>query len=111
MVLQFLGPMLGSIAGAAGTAGQLAGPIGSIMSIFSGMGGGGNAGPPPMSEQERYSIKLLKALAQPNNSYVKQMQEEEFRNLRSGVLSDINEKVLADRREGLMGRSPVFFDP
>jgi hypothetical protein len=100
---------LGGLGGTLGTLGQLAGPVGSILSIF---GGGGNkAGPPPMSEAERYSISLLKALGQPNNSYVKSMEDAEFKNLREGVLSDINEKVLADRREGLMGRSPVFFDP
>jgi hypothetical protein len=103
-------PFLATIGSALGTAGKMAGPLGSIMSIFSSLKGG-NAQAPPMSDAERYSIKLLKALGQPNNSYVKSMEDAEFRDLREGVLSDINEKVLADRREGLMGRSPVFFDP
>lgn len=65
----------------------------------------------PMPESERYAISLLKALAEPNNSLVKSLEDEEFRGLRSGVQEDIRSKVLADRREQSLGRAPVFFDP
>lgn len=65
----------------------------------------------PQSEAERQAISLLQAIGQPGNSYVKALQDEEFQNLRGGVQSDIKSKVLADRREQSMGRSPVFFDP
>lgn len=65
----------------------------------------------PMPESEKYAISLLKALAEPNNSLIASLEDEEFRNLRSGVQSDIKSKVLADRRERTMGRAPVYFDP
>lgn len=65
----------------------------------------------PMPESERYAISMLKALADPNNSLVKSLADEEFQTLRGAQQSDIKSKVLADRREQSMGRAPVFFDP
>jgi hypothetical protein len=103
-------PFLSSLGTALSTAGQVAGPIGTILSAF-GIGGGKKQKEAPMSEAERQSIALLMALGQPGNSLVKSMQDDELANLHSGFLSDINEKVLADRRENSMGRAPVFFDP
>lgn len=88
------------------------GPIGQILSAIRG-GGDRNSvdGPLPPSEAERYSTSLLKALADPNNSLVKQMTEEERRGGMAALERSIQAKVLADRREQSMGRSPVFFDP
>jgi hypothetical protein len=102
-------PFLGTLGTVLNTAGQVAGPIGTILSAF-GIGKSKQK-QAPMSEAERYALSMLQAIGQPNNSLVKQLSDEEFANMHSGVLSDINEKVLADRRERSMGRAPVFFDP
>jgi hypothetical protein len=83
----------------------------AVMQILGAFKGSDKPKIQPMPESERYAISLLKALAEPNNSLLKQIQAEEFRGLRSGVQSDIKSKVLADRRENSMGRAPVFFDP
>jgi hypothetical protein len=107
-MLEFLGSMAGGLGSAGSTLGSLAGPVGNIMSIFQALKGPEKVKQPA---SERYAISLLKALGTPGNSYVKQMQDEEFQNLFSGVRGDIMEKVLADRRERAMGRAGVFFDP
>lgn len=63
------------------------------------------------SPEERYAISMQKALAEPNNSYVKSIQDEEFQALMNAINQGIQGKVLSDRREAAMGRRPTFFDP
>ena len=118
MALDFLG----SIGNIAGTINQIAGPVGQIIGALRGNKPSSYA--PSLRDQivkrsvnrqpsqaENQALSLLMALGQPNNSYVKSIQDEEFKNLHSGVQGDIRSKVLADRRERSMGRSNTFFDP
>lgn len=91
-----------------GQIGQAAGPIQQIISAIKGPKKP-VAQPQPAAEQ--YSISLLKALADPNNSLVRALADEEFRSMRGAQQGDIRSKVMADRRERSMGRAPVFFDP
>lgn len=100
---------LGTLGSLANTAGQVAGPLQSILSIF--RGGGNNEEERFVPESERYAKSLLMALAQPGNSMVQSLEDEELRKLKAGQGGDIMAKVLADRREAAMGRAPVFFDP
>lgn len=105
---------LGKIGDFAGTVNEAAGPISQILGAIR---GGGNSGKapivkrPPQPKSEAYAIQLLQALAQPGNPQVKALAAEELQNLMSGFQGDIRSKVMADRREQSMGRSPVFFDP
>lgn len=96
---------LNTIGDVASTFSRAAGPIQDIMAAIRG------PSKPQAPASERLAKSLLAALAQPNNSLVKSLADEELRNLASGAQSDIRSKVLADRRERSMGRSNVFFDP
>ena len=99
---------LGSLGNIAGNIGKAAGPIEQIMAAIKGPK---KPQAQPQPEAERYALSMLKALAEPGNSLVKALADEEMQNLQGGVQSDIRSKVLADRRERSMGRAPVFFDP
>lgn len=85
--------------------------VGPIQQILGAIRGPQKPKIQPQPAAEKYAMSLLRALADPGNSLLKSIQQEEFQNLRSGQQSDIKSKVLADRREQSMGRSPVFFDP
>jgi hypothetical protein len=83
----------------------------AVMQILGAIKGNSKPKIQPMPESERYAISMLKALSDPDNSLVEQLSDREFQTLRGAQQSDIRSKVLADRREGSMGRAPVFFDP
>jgi len=115
MALSFLSNVLG-------TAGQFAGPISSILSTITGAKNNKkydkqqeqifqelmNRGP---SAEEQYAQSIYKALADPNNSLVKQTQDAEYQDLMNAINQGIQGKVLSDRREAAMGRRPTYFDP
>lgn len=63
------------------------------------------------SPEEQYAQSLYKALAQPDNSLVNQLQGEEYQLLMNAINEGIQQKVLSDRREAAMGRRPTYFDP
>jgi len=116
MALDFLG----NIGNAATSFANIAGPLGSILEAVRGKNTDQQdlrqqiidmSTNMPQSEAERQAIALRMALADPNNSLVKALTEQETRSGMEGLQSEIRSKVLADRREGAMGRSPVFFDP
>lgn len=88
-----------------GKVGQASGPLQQILAAIKG------PSKPKAPPSEQTAKALLLALAQPNNSLVKTLAEEEFRNMRNASQMDIQSRVLADRRERSMGRAPVFFDP
>lgn len=91
--------------------GKIAEAAGPVQQILRAIKGPEKPKIQPQPESERYAISLLKALADPNNSYVQSLADKEFQTLRGGQQADIRSKVLADRREQSMGRAPVFFDP
>ena len=101
--LDFLGQASSAIS-------DISGPASQIMGMFK-----SNKVAQPQRQAvpaaETYAISLLKAIAQPGNSLVKQLAAEELQGLMAGQQSDIRSRVMADRRERAMGRAPVFFDP
>ena len=60
---------------------------------------------------ERYSLPLLKALADPNSPILRNLAAQEQEGLMGGLQDSIQEQVLANRREMAMGRQPTLFNP
>jgi hypothetical protein len=131
MPLNFLSnaaTFLGKAGNAASTAQQIGGPLLDILGAIKGFNRKPvSAGPSDkeqyaqyildmatnrqIPESERYAISMQKALAEPNNSLVGQLQGEEFQMLMDAINQGVQGKVLSDRREAAMGRRPTFFDP
>jgi hypothetical protein len=131
MALSFLSNVagfLGKAGNAASTAQQIGGPLMDILGAIKGFNRKPvSAGPSDedryaqyildmatnrqIPESERYAISMQKALAEPNNSLVGQLQGEEFQMLMDAINQGVQGKVLSDRREAAMGRRPTFFDP
>lgn len=67
------------------------------------------AGQPTAGEMQAQA--LYGALAQPNNSYVRQMSEAEMRANTEALLSQLRSMALTDRRAQLRGQRGTFFNP
>ena len=107
MALQFLQSALSSI-----------GPLSQILGAVRGITGQrkqrklfGEIANQGASEEEKYAISRQMALAEPNNSLVNSLQDEEFQLLMNALNQGIRGKVLSDRRESSLGRRPTYFDP
>jgi hypothetical protein len=122
MALSFLSNALGTLGKGLGVVNQYAGPLQSILGAVQGIKNSKDQRKyenrildmsinRPPSPAEAYSISMQKALADPNNSLVKQLQGEEYQMLMNAINQGIQGKVLSDRREAALGRRPTFFDP
>ena len=95
----------------AGTIGQIAGPIGQIISAVRGPEDVPQVQPTPTPAAETEAIRLLRALADPGNTRIQQLQREEFEQLANALSQGLRGQVLAGRREESLGRRRPFFDP
>lgn len=122
MALNFLTNALGAVGSGLNSVNQYAGPLQSILGAIQGTKNNKNqreyekrildmAINRPPTEAEKYSISMQKAVADPNNSLVKQLQGEEYQMLMNAINQGVQSKVLSDRREAALGRRPTFFDP
>ena len=102
---------LKDIADVAETVTEIAGPVGQIIGAIRGPRDVPQVQPIPVPAAETESIALLRALADPGNELIQQLQREEFEGLTQALSQGLRAQVLAGRREESLGRRRPFFDP